>query len=72
LSFGGGGAAPKTTGIRLLGPKGDEDEVFQAVVEPGIWQGAKIRQGSFVLVSCIVSPGFHWQDFSLPPEPAGV
>jgi predicted cupin superfamily sugar epimerase len=68
LKLGGGNATPKTEDIRLLGPNGDKDETFQFVVEPNVWQGAKIHQGNFVLVSCIVSPGFHWQDFSLPQE----
>jgi predicted cupin superfamily sugar epimerase len=44
----------------------EKGECFHAVVPPGIWQSAKICEGSFVLVSCIVSPGFYWEDFSLP------
>lgn len=65
LSFGGGGTAPKTAETRLLGPDGAENAGFQAVVSPGIWQSAWVHSGDFVLVSCVVSPGFHWQDFSL-------
>jgi predicted cupin superfamily sugar epimerase len=71
LSLGGGGDAPveASTPDFLLGSDPGKGECFQAVVDPGIWQSAKVREGSFVLVSCIVSPGFHWEDFSLPGSP---
>jgi predicted cupin superfamily sugar epimerase len=57
---------PTTLSEPAAPPESGKGECFQAVVPPGIWQSAKIREGSFVLVSCIVSPGFHWEDFSLP------
>jgi predicted cupin superfamily sugar epimerase len=74
LSLGGGVDVPAEKDKFLLGllpeptalPEPEKGECFQAVVPPGIWQSAKIHKGSFALVSCIVSPGFHWEDFSLP------
>jgi predicted cupin superfamily sugar epimerase len=65
LSLGGRDAAPKAGETRLLGPDDAKNAGFQAVVPPGVWQSARIYSGNFVLVSCIVFPGFHWQDFSL-------
>jgi predicted cupin superfamily sugar epimerase len=64
LRLGGGGASPGPEETRLLGP-GAESAGFQAVVAPGVWQSAGLCGGGFALVSCVVSPGFHWQDFSL-------
>jgi predicted cupin superfamily sugar epimerase len=37
------------------------------VVPPGVWQSAEVREGPYVLASCVVSPGFHWEDFSRLP-----
>lgn len=65
LSLGGDGAAPGAGETRLLGPDPAGGAGFQAVVAPGVWQSARVPGGGFALVSCVVSPGFHWQDFSL-------
>jgi predicted cupin superfamily sugar epimerase len=63
LHLGGSGDHPAPPEIHLLGENPGEN--FQAVVPPGVWQSARIHQGPYVLVSCIVSPGFHWEDFTL-------
>ncbi|MDR1353819.1 MAG: cupin domain-containing protein [Treponema sp.] len=65
LRLGGRGASPNIEETRLLGPGIAESAGFQAVVAPEIWQSAVIHSGGFALASCVVSPGFHWQDFSL-------
>ena len=51
-------------GLDLLG-----GQVVQHVVHPGDWQAAKPLPGAhdFVLVSCVVSPGFEFSGFSLAP-----
>lgn len=42
-------------------------EVPQHVIAPGHWQAAQADKG-WVLVSCIVSPGFEFSGFELAPE----
>lgn len=54
--------APDVSSVRLGHGIG-----FQGVVPPNVWQSAKILDGDFVIVSCIVAPSFHWDDFSWPP-----
>jgi predicted cupin superfamily sugar epimerase len=68
LRLGGSGEKPDAGGAGfLLGTDPATGECFQAAVPPQVWQSAGVREGAFVLVSCVVSPGFHWEDFSLPP-----
>jgi hypothetical protein len=42
-------------------------ETPQYVIEPGHWQAAR-SLGAWTLVSCIVSPGFEFDHFTLAPE----
>ena len=50
----------------LLGREVGRGETFQAVVEAGRWFASQlVRGGSFALVGCTVSPGFHFEDFEL-------
>jgi predicted cupin superfamily sugar epimerase len=65
LSLEGRGDKPVFEEGQLLGGDPDRDALFQRVVSAGEWQSAKIKEGSFVLVSCVVSPAFHWKDFSI-------
>jgi len=51
---------------------GDEDRLPQALVRAGSWQGARLAGGphlpadyAWALVSCIVTPGFSYEDFEL-------
>ncbi|MDR2070231.1 MAG: cupin domain-containing protein [Treponema sp.] len=71
LRLGGRGNAPETVDVSpamarhyRLGPDPDKGETFYGVVPPDVWQTAEVREGPYVLVSCAVSPGFHWDDFS--------
>ena len=46
----------------------DEELTPQAIVPRGAWQAARVLQGEGVdwtLVSCVVSPGFDFDDFEL-------
>jgi predicted cupin superfamily sugar epimerase len=64
-TLGGTGPQPEAGPARFIGPGRGE---FQAVVPPGTWQTTKVREGDFVLVSCVVSPAFVREDFFLPPS----
>lgn len=39
----------------------------QAFVPPNVWQAAR-STGGFTLVSCVVSPGFRFEGFTLAPS----
>lgn len=47
-----------------LGSDSENGEVFQACVPKGTIFGATVDEG-YALVSCMVSPGFEYQDFEL-------
>ncbi|WP_219601719.1 cupin domain-containing protein [Nonomuraea indica] len=48
----------------ILGPAVEEGQVPQAVVPGGAWQSARPAAAEAVLVSCVVSPGFDFADFT--------
>lgn len=50
--------------VLLLGPDVEQGQLPQAVVPAGHWQSARPAADQDVLVSCIVSPGFDFADFS--------
>lgn len=51
---------------QLIGPKIDENQVFQYVVPAGVWFGAEVLEpSSYSLVGCTVAPGFDFSDFEL-------
>ncbi|MGW0418214.1 cupin domain-containing protein [Streptomyces sp. NPDC003015] len=54
-----------------LGPDIEEGQRPQAVVPAGHWQSAHPLGEGDVLVSCVVAPSFHYDDFTvLPDDPA--
>ncbi|MED7922967.1 cupin domain-containing protein [Nonomuraea sp. LP-02] len=61
-----GGPLELTIGERtiVLGPRVEDGEVPQAVVPGGVVQSARPAAGEPVLVSCVVSPGFDFADFT--------
>ncbi|RII08562.1 hypothetical protein DSC45_33135 [Streptomyces sp. YIM 130001] len=66
LDLGGSGHTPSGQPSRLvLGPDLERGQVLQAVVPPGVWQRAEPAGDDEVLVSCIVSPGFSFEDFRM-------
>ncbi|MFI6775912.1 cupin domain-containing protein [Nocardia sp. NPDC050412] len=49
----------------VLGPDVEHGQVLQAVVPGGVSQAARPAGNEYVLVSCIVAPGFDFADFRL-------
>lgn len=52
-----------------LGPRVEDGEVPQALVPGGCWQRARPDPAGEVLVSCVVSPGFSFDDFATLDAP---
>lgn len=66
LRFGGTGEAPGADVETVrLGPDIAAGERPQVIVPGGHWQAAHPATDTQVLVSCIVSPGFDFADFTL-------
>jgi predicted cupin superfamily sugar epimerase len=65
LSFGGTGDAPADGTTVLLGADLAAGHLAQAVVPAGTWQAAHLADDREVLVSCVVSPGFSFDDWRL-------
>ncbi len=65
LTLGGNGDAPKPHETCALGPDIAGWERPQQLVLPGVWQTARNHGDDAVLVSCIVSPAFHLDEFRL-------
>jgi uncharacterized protein len=61
LRLGGDGAEPGEPRPVLLHPDGQP----QVLVPGGVWQSAVPAGGEPVLVSCVVAPGFDYDDFRL-------
>lgn len=72
-----GGCEPGEVEQRLvLGGdlRGDEScslGSFQALAPADVWQCARPLDDEPVLVSCVVTPGFDFEDFTLWPGPGG-
>ena len=72
LWLGGDGASPAGNPTEVvLGPRPEDGQDTQVLVPGGVWQRARPRpapsdpDGGAVLVSCVVSPGFDFADFTL-------
>ncbi|MFN2098806.1 cupin domain-containing protein [Altererythrobacter sp. MF3-039] len=55
----------------LLGPSGDSGHGPQKVIPAGHWQAAEPQPGGqhgYVLVSCVVAPGFEFSGFEMAVE----
>jgi predicted cupin superfamily sugar epimerase len=65
LDLGGVGDDPELVESITLGPDVKAGQQPQAVVPAGAWQAARPVDDEAVLVSCIVSPGFDFADFTL-------
>ena len=53
----------------VVGGRIDGDAAPQAVVEAGVWFGARARKG-WALVGCTVAPGFEFSDLELADRAA--
>jgi predicted cupin superfamily sugar epimerase len=49
----------------ILGPDIEHGQLLQAVVPGGVSQAARPATDHYVLVSCVVAPGFDFADFRL-------
>jgi predicted cupin superfamily sugar epimerase len=49
----------------ILGPDVEHGQQLQALVPGGVVQSARPAADDYVLVSCVVSPGFDFADFRL-------
>ncbi|WP_263384682.1 cupin domain-containing protein [Granulicella arctica] len=50
--------------VAVIGTDLQRGERPQVVVERGVWQGARLRQGGeWALLGCTVSPGFEFEDY---------
>jgi len=72
LELGGTGARPGAPTEVVLGGGVENGEQPQALVPGGVWQRARPREEAQTesLVTCVVSPGFDFADFTLAEEPA--
>ena len=63
------GPVPGAEHRQVLGPGIEHGELLQALVPAGHWQRAEPVDDAEVLVSCLVTPGFDFADFTLLEEP---
>lgn len=66
LLLGGTGSDPAKGSRFAVGPDLDAGQTLQALVPGGTWQAARPASAAEVLLSCIVSPGFDFDDFRCP------
>jgi len=59
------GETPEQAVAVTLGPDVVAGEQPQVVIPAGAWQAARPAGDQAVLVSCVVSPGFDFADFSM-------
>ncbi|MEU6896135.1 cupin domain-containing protein [Streptomyces sp. NPDC046557] len=65
IRLGGRGNAPAETTASVLGPGVQQGERPQVLVPAGVWQTAEPACDQPVLVSCVVAPGFDFDDFEM-------
>ncbi|MGW2616889.1 cupin domain-containing protein [Streptomyces sp. NPDC001500] len=65
LRLGGNGAAPQEAAVASMGPDVERGQQPQLLVPAGVWQTAQPAGDQPVLVSCIVAPGFEYEDFEM-------
>lgn len=64
LALGGDAEAPGGVERHTLGAEVERGQLPQLLIPAGHWQSARPAGDEEVLVSCIVSPGFDFADFS--------
>ncbi|WP_127507903.1 cupin domain-containing protein [Paenibacillus humicus] len=65
LTIGGHGDKPEAAETFILGLDIASGQTPQALVPAGAWQTARPAGDEPVLVTCIVAPAFHYDDFSM-------
>ena len=68
MTLGGEGEKPAAEKELFLGPRYDRGESFQIIAPACNWQTTKLVDGAYALVSCVISPAFHPDDFLLYKE----
>lgn len=69
LELGGDGPAPVPEVVETIGVDLAAGQRPQVVVPAGVWQRT-VPSATDALVSCVVSPGFDFEDFELLPRDA--
>jgi hypothetical protein len=59
------GETPEQADAVTLGPEVGAGQQPQVVIPAGAWQAARPAGDQAVLVSCVVSPGFDFADFTM-------
>ena len=67
LEYGGSGSRPRRASRLAVGSRLDAGQMPQALVPAGVWQRT-LPGPADALVSCLVSPGFDFDDFELAGE----
>jgi predicted cupin superfamily sugar epimerase len=67
LELGGDGAEPRPGDVQTLGVDPSAGQWTQVVVPAGVWQRTLAAETD-ALVSCVVAPGFDFEDFELAPD----
>ncbi|MFG2577331.1 cupin domain-containing protein [Streptomyces sp. NPDC048481] len=65
LRLGGNASTPQEATVASLGPDVESGQRPQLLVPAGVWQTAQPATDEPVLVSCIVAPGFEYEDFEM-------
>lgn len=65
ISLGGTDENPETTQEIILGLDVENGQSPQVLVPANVWQKTTPLGGEPTLVSCVVAPGFHYDDFKL-------
>jgi predicted cupin superfamily sugar epimerase len=65
LDLGGDGGEPDAPAAHILGPDVAAGQQPQLLVPPRHWQRATPAGDEPTLVSCVVAPGFDFEDFRL-------
>lgn len=65
LKLGGNGDNPENEEVLILGMDIGAGQSPQVLVPAGVWQTARPLGDEPVLVTCVVAPGFHFDDFKL-------
>jgi hypothetical protein len=67
VELGGSGDAPVPAASFVVGPDLTSGHVPQGEVPAGVWQRT-VTSDHDALISCVVSPGFDFDDFELAPD----
>ena len=68
MTLGGKGEHPMPEKELLLGPRYTNGENLQIIAPALNWQTTRISEGDYALVSCVIAPAFHPDDFFLYQE----